>query len=87
MHSNTATINKMAKFKLEAADVNASFYRLFSSSEGEKVLKHLEEVFYDTSSIVPGDPYATHAKAGAREVLIYIKQKINLMNKEHVNEA
>lgn len=55
-----------------------AYQRLFNSPDGEFVLNHLKSIFYDRTSIVPGDPYATHAKEGAREVILYIKQTIEL---------
>lgn len=52
----------------------SKYYKLFTSPDGEDVLKDLMQQFYDRSSIVPGDPHMTHALEGAREVVLYIKQ-------------
>lgn len=52
------------------------FHKVFSTDSGKEVLSVLEEMFYEGTSIVPGDPYATHSREGAREVVIFIKQSI-----------
>lgn len=59
-------------FKDESIAVKA----IFSSPDGKKAMKLLEELFCDRSSIVPGDPYQTHANEGAREVILTIKEII-----------
>ena len=50
------------------------YYKVFTSPDGEDILADLMQQFYDRSSIVPGDPHMTHAREGAREVVLYIKQ-------------
>ena len=49
---------------------------LLCSPEGEYLMGHLAELFEKRSSIVPGDPYATHAREGAREVVLYLRDII-----------
>lgn len=48
----------------------------FSTADGEKVLKDLTDRFMMHSSIVPGDAYATHAREGGREVVLFILRRI-----------
>lgn len=50
----------------------SAYGHVFNSSDGEIVLGDLIEQFSSRSSIVPGDPYGTHAREGAREVILYI---------------
>lgn len=63
------------------------FRSCFSTQDGEKVLKDLGERFMMQSSIVPGDPYMTHAKEGAREVVIYIMKRIQGAQNEGLDEG
>ncbi len=62
------------------------FLTTFSSPDGKKVLKDLEDRFMMRSSIVPGDPYATHAKEGAREVVLYILSRLKGARNARVDE-
>ncbi len=50
------------------------YYKVFNTPDGKRVLEKLEEMFYEGTSIVPNDPYATLAREGAREVIIHIKR-------------
>jgi len=52
------------------------FKSCFSTPDGEKILKDLQDRWLYKSSIVSGDPYATHAREGAREVVLYIMKRI-----------
>ena len=56
---------------------NLWYNQAFSSTAGEKVLADLKQRFYDRPSNVPGDPFQTHVNEGAREVMLYILQRIN----------
>ncbi len=48
-------------------------YRLFETSvDGQVVLQDLCDSYYDVSSFVPGDPYATAFNEGRRAVVIAI---------------
>ena len=60
---------------------NMQFKRAFASTAGKEVLRDLIERFYEGTSIVKGDPYLTHAKEGAREVVIYILDRIKRTEK------
>lgn len=62
----------IAEFEDEAAAIAS----VFQTTDGQKALNLLEELYYVGSSIVPGDPYQTHANEGAREVIITIKEII-----------
>ena len=62
------------------------FYaEVFAGTSGEAVLNDLIARFVNRTSIVPGDPYMTHAKEGAREVVLYIQQRIRKAH-ERVDE-
>jgi hypothetical protein len=67
----------IAEFDNEAAAIAS----IFQTTDGKVAMGLLEELFYNGSSIVPGDPYQTHANEGAREVIITIKEIIR-----HANE-
>lgn len=56
-------------------EVCAVYAGVFGDGRGAAVLADLSKQF-GGSVIVPGDPYATHARAGAQEVLLYIKMMI-----------
>jgi|TARA_R110000751_G_scaffold47299_1_gene106081 hypothetical protein len=55
--------------------VNHKYASLFSGGDGEDILSDLEAQF-GGSCIKEGDPYMTHARAGAQEVLLYIRQRM-----------
>ena len=59
----------------------SKFQILFSTKEGEEVLKALEEEFDQLNIHIPGDPYTTAYNLGRRDVLQYIKL---LRNYNHV---
>lgn len=69
--------------KIKIARNNQMFRSAFSSPNGKQVLQDLVDRFYKVSSIVPGDSYATHAREGAREVVIYILDRIERAEKNH----
>ena len=52
------------------------YKQVFSSGDGKKVLDDLVRRFENRTSIIPGDPYATHAREGAREVILFIKHRM-----------
>lgn len=54
------------------------YSKLFSTPDGKEVLVDLKKEFYDRTSIVGGDPYATHAMEGAREVILFILQNMEI---------
>lgn len=62
--------------KREQRRLAADYKRMEQSSFGQSVLKDLRRQFTERSSIVPGDPYQTHAREGAREVVLYIESMI-----------
>lgn len=64
---------EVEQLRERAKDERKTIKRLFNTVDGQEVMKILEREFYDSSSIVPGDPYATHARCGSREVIIFIK--------------
>ena len=71
-----ADAERQKKLRAAASKNNHKFLRTFASSEGQEVLTDLRERFYERTSVVPGDPYATHAREGAREVVLYILDRI-----------
>ena len=62
--------------RAEIAQNDHRFKVTFSTPDGEAVLADLIARFADRTSIVPGDPYATHAREGAREVVLYILKRM-----------
>lgn len=62
--------------KREQLRLAADYKRLEQSLFGQNVLRDLRRQFAERSSIVPGDPYQTHAREGAREVVLYIDSMI-----------
>lgn len=75
--------DKQAKIELareKYRDKAISFFNLFNTPDGKVVLDELKEQFVDRTSIVPGDPYATHANEGAREVILFINQMMEISN-------
>lgn len=52
------------------------YRQLFRSTPaGQAVLSELAILFYDRSSVVAGDPFATHEREGERNVIRFIIQK------------
>jgi hypothetical protein len=69
----------------ERAMRKASAYdNFFKTLDGQEVLKDLEDKFERRTSVVAGDPYATHVKEGERGVILYIKDLITIGEK--INE-
>ena len=64
--------------KRELQQVTIDFNTCFNAPAGQSVLKHLSKKFEGRSSVVAGDPYATHTKEGERYVLLYIKDMITI---------
>ena len=77
---------KLEASQLEALQLARQFHSTFTSPQGRKVLDQLRVRFSDRSSIVTGDPYATHANEGAREMFLYIEDMINAGEKHDVPE-
>ena len=73
---------KLEASQLEALQLARQFHLTFTSPQGRKVLDQLRARFSDRSSIVPNDPYATHANEGAREMYLYIEDMINAGEKD-----
>lgn len=63
----------MEEKKQKLRDKAARFHRLFSSHDGEQVLKDLEDEF-DQDELYDDNPYKTNYNIGRRDVIIYIKQ-------------
>jgi hypothetical protein len=59
--------------KQKLRDKAAKFHRLFTSHEGEQVLKELEDEF-DADDLFNENPYKTHYNIGRRDVIVYIRQ-------------
>ena len=76
MTSNGVNETKEATLRKEVLYKMGCLKTIFSTPDGKKALELLEETFFNNSSIVPGDSYATHAREGAREVVIFIRENI-----------
>lgn len=62
--------------RAEIAQGDHRYKATFATPDGQAVLADLVARFSSRSSIVPNDPYATHAREGAREVVLYIQKRI-----------
>jgi hypothetical protein len=67
---------KLEQARAAIAQGDHRYKATFATPDGQAVLADLEARFMDRSSIVPGDPYATHAREGAREVVLYIQKRM-----------
>ena len=57
-------------------EVVTAYEQTFNSAVGEKVLKDLEDKFYNTMSFNTNDPYGTAFKEGQRYIVQYIKNML-----------
>lgn len=73
---NVKKEEKIEVLKQKAIRKSSLYAKVFSTPDGKEVLADLEEQFHNRTSIVRGDPYATHAMEGAREVVLFIKNRI-----------
>ena len=69
-------LNRKELLEKEINDGMSCMRRVMQTDDGKEMLNLLEETFFNQSSIVPGDPYGTHAREGAREVIIFIRENI-----------
>lgn len=73
-----AEIERQERLNREAAEAalvketRRAYVTVFTSDAGRRVLNDLRVAFYDRSSFVPGDPYATHVFEGERTVILRI---------------
>jgi len=67
---------------LETQRKAAVLKRVFSSPDGQEALQYLIEQF-GGSCYAKGDPYHTAYLEGGRDVLIYIRQMMQYMEKQH----
>lgn len=58
------------------------FYSVFKSSQGQEILKALEDEF-DHSDIKSSDPHETYYRLGQRDVVVYIRQLLKHMEKNN----
>ena len=56
----------------------------FGSSAGERVLADLRRLFYDRSSHVPGDVHGTLVRVGHQEVVLHIRDMLDLVERPEV---
>lgn len=66
---------KIEDAREDLREVCAAYASVLGVGKGSVLMADLEKQF-GGSVIVPGDPYATHARAGAQEVLLYMKMMI-----------
>ena len=76
MKSNNKS--SVEELKETALSNRRKYSKLFSTAAGKEVLADLEDKFMNRTSIVPNDPYATHAREGAREVILFIHENMQL---------
>lgn len=75
---------KIENVRADALKLARLFNLTFTSPQGAPVWAQLKARFSDRSSMVPGDPYATAANEGAREVCLYIQDMIDAGDKDDV---
>lgn len=54
----------------------APYALVFSSPEGQAVLKDLQQRFKDCDLQVPNDPYGTHVNLGGHKLVVFIERSI-----------
>lgn len=59
-----------------------SVHSLLTSPEGKGLMKALEEEF-DGVSLKADNPYETYYRLGQRDVVMYLKQLVSYVEKEH----
>ena len=64
--------NKEAAAAALVKETRRAYLTVFTSDAGRRVLNDLRAAFYDRTSFVPGDPYATHVFEGERAVILRI---------------
>ena len=69
-HSSSNSTNKGSDKLLRA------FYDTFKSQSGSVVYEHLQDVYNNTSSFVPGEPETTAYNEGCRAVFLQIKHNL-----------
>ena len=79
MRDPNAKADKLAAAREEAQALNFDYSAMFGTGVGKTILADLEAQF-GGSPIVPGDPYATHARAGAQEVMLYIRDRMRIQD-------
>ena len=65
---------KIADARKDILADRACIFRMFQTEDGQKSLEILRANFSERTSVVPGDPYMTHAREGAREVILFIEE-------------
>lgn len=61
------------------------FHSTFTSTQGQVVLKALEEEF-NHDNIKSSDPHETYYRLGQRDVVVYIRQLLENMEKQDGNK-
>lgn len=62
---------------------NHMFLNVFTSPDGEQVLRDMMVKFYKYTSHVPGDSHQTAFKEGQRQVVIYILDRLEKAEKNY----
>ena len=62
---------------------NQLFRSVFTTFDGEKVLRDLMEKFYKYGSHVAGDSHSTAFREGRRDVVIYILDRLEKAENNH----
>jgi len=73
-HKLTVNEQKREDAKKQIMADRGCIFRIFQSDDGRKALEILQDNFSKRTSVVPGDPYMTHAREGAREVVLFIEE-------------
>ena len=62
----------------ERKKVAVNYFLCFNTPAGMEVLKDLQEMYQDKSSVVAGDPYGTYFQEGSRYVYLLINETVKL---------
>lgn len=65
-------------FTKDDLEMAQAFATTFSTPSGQRVLKELDRMYYNTNLHVPGDPDATHVNVGGHMVVSAIYKLIEL---------
>lgn len=70
-------MKKKLQLNPEQLKIVNAYQEIFKTEFGKVVLKDLE-VSFDRDVFVKGDPYETHLRIGRRDVVLRIKEMINM---------
>jgi hypothetical protein len=73
---------KMTKRAAEAARTIKAYQRLFSTDDGQIVMKDLMKSCFLSRSVIGADPHETYFNEGVRSVMLRLLQQANIDDKQ-----